>query len=108
MKRAVGATGVAMLFLSSMIGAASPATSPGPLRFFKNYFVTGDYVAAGVGLRGTGVNGFAQADIDMRNTDIPDGVDVLAAFLYWETVDLQQNTGHLAGSQFRGHDISKL
>ena len=74
-----------------------------PLRYFKNYFVTGDYAVAGVGLRGTGVNGFATGTINM--TAVPCGAtsaavipavgpcdgnhtvpgDAVAAFLYWET-----------------------
>ena len=55
------------------------------LRFFKNYFVTGDYTVAGVGLRGQGVNGFATANINM--TSVPAGADPIAAFLYWQTVE---------------------
>jgi hypothetical protein len=99
----------ALLMLRPAVGAPQAATTTaGSLRFFKNYFVTGDYVSAGIGLRGTGVNGLARADIDMTAAAIPDGVDVLAAFLYWETVDLQKNIGVPTGASFRGNDISHL
>src|SRR3954467_9243413 len=40
---------VGFLGLFSQTGSAQDA-----LNFFKNYFVTGDYVAAGVGFRATG------------------------------------------------------
>src|SRR5215831_17765344 len=40
------------------------------LNYFKNYYVTGDVAAAGVGgLRGTGVNGLATGTINM--TGVP-------------------------------------
>ena len=54
-----------------------------PLQFFKNYFVTGDYAVAGVGLRGTGVGGVATGQINFAG--VPAGADIVAAFLYWET-----------------------
>src|SRR5579863_8107448 len=44
-----------------------------PLTLFKNYFVTGDYVVGGVGLRGEGVGGFATGTIS-----IPDAVQTKA------------------------------
>lgn len=56
------------------------------LQFFKNYFVTGDYRVAGTGLRGTGdASGFGTGVINM--TDVPGGADIVAAFLYWETIE---------------------
>src|SRR6266853_1922903 len=70
------------------------------LQFFKNYFVTGDYVVGGVGLRGQGVNdpttaaiagtvgtnvtSFATGTIPMKG--VPQGADIVAAFLYWEII----------------------
>lgn len=64
------------------------------LSFFKNYFVTGDYAVAGVGLRGRGVGGFATANINMAG--VPANADIMAAFLYWETL------GNGANGTFRG------
>jgi hypothetical protein len=58
------------------------------LKYFKNYFVTGDYVVGGVGLWQTGVGGWATGTINMSGTSAtPDGADIVAAFLYWETVE---------------------
>jgi len=54
------------------------------LQYTKNYFVTGDYKVAGVGLRGKGgADGLAAGTITMA--DVPSGADIVAAFLYWET-----------------------
>src|SRR5207302_9034440 len=71
------------ILLLSMSGQAAAADA---LIFFKNYFITGDYVVGGVGLRGTGVNGFATGTINMTNAAVPPGAEILGAFLYWETV----------------------
>src|SRR5262249_48232259 len=71
------------------------------LRYFKNYFVTGDLATASIGLRGTGHGGFATGTINMTSVpctsrplpaaivpcstlgSIP--VDIVAAYLYWES-----------------------
>jgi hypothetical protein len=43
------------LFLTLFLSAVSTAfAAEPPLTFFKNYFVTGDYIVAGAGLSGTG------------------------------------------------------
>jgi MBG domain (YGX type)/Galactose oxidase, central domain len=56
------------------------------LNYTKNYYVTGDVVTGGVGsMRGTGVNGFATRTFDFSG--VPAGADIVAAFLYWETVE---------------------
>ncbi len=51
------------LALGIFLLGASTAHAEQSLGFFKNYFLTGDYVAAGVGLRGKGVNGIATGTI---------------------------------------------
>src|SRR5262245_54167711 len=71
--------GVALALLAHTAQAADA------LSYTKNYFVTGDYAVAGVGLRGTGVGGFATGTINMSG--VPAGADIVAAFLYWETVE---------------------
>jgi hypothetical protein len=63
------------------------------LSFFKNYFVTGDYAVAGVGLRGVGIG-------NITMSGVPAGADILAAYLYWETLGNGQN------GTFRGIAIS--
>lgn len=72
------------------------------LSYFKNYFVTGDYAVAGVALRGQGVNGFANGTISMNS--VPAGADVVAAFLYWQTVETTAAPSSFNGF-FRGKAI---
>jgi VCBS repeat-containing protein len=76
---------VALLSLSFVLLFARPGQAqPGPLTFFKNYFITGDYAVAGVGLRGQGVNGLATGPIEIDG--VPPDADIVAAFLYWQVV----------------------
>ncbi|HEV2388114.1 MAG TPA: hypothetical protein VGS20_12755 [Candidatus Acidoferrales bacterium] len=88
------------------------AQDPNPLQLFNNYFVTGDYVVGGVGLRGLGVNGLATGNITIPDPNqpnsamVPKGADIVAAFLYWETVESSMST--FAGQQgfFNGYAIT--
>src|SRR5258708_22945157 len=73
-------------FCFALFGLCAPLVrASDALSYTRNYFVTGDYKVAGVGLRGTGVNGFATGTITMSG--VPAGADIVAAFLYWETVE---------------------
>jgi hypothetical protein len=77
---------------------------PDALSLFKNYFVTGDYVVAGVGLRGRGdATGFAKGNITVSG--VPDGADIVAAFLYWEAVE-KKNGVSAAKGFFRGYEVT--
>ena len=75
-------------------GQAPPPT-PNPLAFENNYFVTGDFASAGVQLRGTGHGGMATGTITIPDSTtspgagqgVPDGADIIDAFLYWETLE---------------------
>src|SRR5690242_15357513 len=72
-----------------LIAATAFAQQPS-LNFFKNYFVTGDYIVGGVGLRGLGdASGVARGTIMID--DVPAGADVVGAFLYWQTVEKSQS-----------------
>ena len=88
-------SGLAFLFLMGFGQPGFAQTTP-PLNFENNYFVTGDYVVAGVGLRGLGVNGLATKQFTMPDansvpsTGVPAGADIVAALLYWETVESSQ------------------
>jgi len=75
---------VTSLALLTQAASSTRAQTPDALKFFKNFFVTGDYVVGGVGLRGLGVNGIATGSIQLGG--VPDKADVLAAFLYWQVV----------------------
>lgn len=85
-------------------GHADPVDS---MTFGQNYFLTGDVVVFGVGMKGTGVNGIATRSIAIPQNTIPANADPVAAFLYWETVtDQSALTAGAVGAKFRGNDIS--
>jgi VCBS repeat-containing protein len=91
------------LALVVLLGQASSqlvAQAPQPLKFFKNYLLTGDYAVQGIGLRGSGTGGFASGDIVIpacaegdteRLGCVPRGVDIAAAFLYWQVIGDQDD-----------------
>lgn len=75
---------VAVLALSVQLFAQSGEAAEG-IRFFKNYFVTGDYVVGHVDLLPQqAVAGRVSGVIPMSG--VPANADILAAFLYWETI----------------------
>jgi hypothetical protein len=98
------------LALAFLVLGASTAQAEQALGFFKNYFLTGDYVAAGVGLRGQGVNGFATGTITIDPSQIPAGAEIVAAYLYWETLGPSSGpvAATLAGAQFQKNDIGNI
>jgi len=109
MKRAllVAVAGAFCLHVFVVAQSAPVAAPANALKFFKNFFVTGDYVVGGVGLRGTGgADGLATGQITMPA--VPSGVDVLAAFLYWETVQTPNGASGSAGALFNGHPIGAI
>ena len=83
-----------------------------PLTLTNNYFVTGDYVVAGW-VKGSSNGSLATGTLTIpdplqpNSTAVPDGADIVAAFLYWETVE-STNTGAQTGKQgfFNGHPIT--
>jgi hypothetical protein len=113
------AVGTAVNLLVST-GPAHQPSSANPLSLNNNYFLTGDYVSAGVTLRGTGINGIATGSITIPSYNasptqgVPDGADIIDAFLYWETLEntpsASSNTGTFNGysvvGQQIGNDIS--
>ena len=89
-------TSILYVVLLALIAFTQIGFAQAPLNFSDNYFVTGDYVVAGVGLRGLGVNGYATKQFSMPDatsvpsTGVPLGADIVGAFLYWETVESSQ------------------
>jgi hypothetical protein len=90
---------VAFGLMSVLAFTQTARAQTNPLNFGNNYFVTGDYVVAGVGLSGLPQSGgFATGYIHMPDgntvpdTGVPAGAQVVAAFLYWQTVESSQNT----------------
>src|SRR5262245_19661928 len=102
-----------VLVNSQRVRTADPQDA---LRFFRNYFITGDYVVGGVGLRtidGTAddedgvADGFATRSIHFSGENaVPPNANILAAFLYWQTVVTTNQGSATDGAQFRGHDIT--
>lgn len=106
MKRAVLAAIAGALVLQLHQGAPMSAQAPDALKFFKNYFITGDYAVGGVGLKGQGVGGIATGSIAIAG--VPENADVVGAFLYWQVV-ANEADGPDAGSipvTFKGHPLS--
>jgi hypothetical protein len=99
MKRALlVATALALLFHYGYSRVSAQAAEP--LSYFKSFFVTGDYVIAGVGLHATGAG-------NLVVSGVPEGEDVVAAFLYWQVLTREEtlDAGGV-GARFRGNPLS--
>jgi hypothetical protein len=90
------------------------AAQTNPLGFFKNYLVTGDYVVGGAGIRGTGdASGYsAGTSITIPDTNyqpnaasVPSGANIVAAFLYWQTVEKSQSAFAGQTGFFNGYPV---
>lgn len=104
MKRALLVAVAGALLLSIVHQSEAPvrAQTADALGFFKNYFITGDYVVGGVGLRGSG-----GAERNIVITGVPDGADIVAAFLYWQVVADAPEQGSV-GVTFNGRPLSVI
>jgi hypothetical protein len=111
--QAMIAFGLVLGSVQTGFAQTAPGPASTPLGYFKNYIVTGDYVGGGVGLRGLGdANGFATGTIKIPDKNsvpaagVPPGADIVAAFLYWQTVEKSQSAS--AGRQgfFNGYPIA--
>ena len=81
----------------------SSAQAANPLPFAKSDTITGNYVVSGVDLQPQSKgNGFVTGAIPVSG--IPANADILAAFLYWETI--APTTALTRGAQFRGQPIT--
>jgi hypothetical protein len=98
----------ASLFLSPLL--ATPASAQGGLTAFKNHFVTGDYVAAGVALENTGVGGLATGTITIDPASIPSDAEIVAAYLYWFSVSSSGAPASTAvsGARFKDNAIGDI
>ncbi len=93
---------MSIVIIALMCAGTAQAQTP-PLKFFKNYFLTGDHLARGVSLwRKGGLDGKASVNISVSG--VPSGADVVAAFLYIQTAERVQWSG-INHVKFRGNDL---
>src|SRR5215469_5835751 len=100
---------------------SQPALGQNQLTLSNNYFVTGDYVVGGVGLRGAGqidpgtgtLLATGTINIPDPNTvpafGVPQGADIVAAYLYWEIVEsnlASATTPYLETAYFNGIPVT--
>jgi len=107
------AFGLLLMFGITEEGLAQTAT-PTPLSLSNNYMVAGDYVVGGW-FKTTSDGTFATGTISIPDPQayasnaplqkVPAGADIVAAYLYWSTVE---SAGTNAGQQgfFRGYPIA--
>ncbi|MBZ5615084.1 MAG: hypothetical protein LAO23_13825 [Acidobacteriia bacterium] len=114
--RATMALGLLLMLGFAQSGMAQTGTNQ--LTIFTNYFVTGDYVVSGWVEGPPDYSGFATGTITVPDpvqapflqtgvkSQVPAGADVVAAFLYWSTVEGGKST--FAGQQgfFNGYPFS--
>jgi len=99
---------LAFVVLALQQGQAQPQP-PQPLKFFKNYFVTGDYVVRGASLWRKGSQGWATTFIPPLNLpgsrdNVPATADILAAFLYVQTAERAEGSG-IEHARFDDNDL---
>src|SRR5437867_6638524 len=78
-----------------------------PLPYSNGFLVTGNHVVGGVDLTASinpSVGGFSTGTINIAS--VPANADILAAYLYWETIHLTSVTSPEAGVQFDGSDVT--
>ena len=99
---------VSLLVFTTVVGLAPAVQAQQGLRYFKNYFVTGDYLVAGVSLQHQGVNGLATGYINVDPSQIPANAEIVAAHLYWQTLSTGGTAAPsaLAGAKFKKNDIT--
>ncbi len=104
-----------LVFVGLFLAATQPGfaqSSNGPLNFGNNYFVTGDYVVGGAqGMTINIANGYAGGTITIPDANpgitgaksIPPGAEVVAALLYWQTVEKSTTVPGQSGSGENGY-----
>jgi len=102
MKRVLLAAVIGALLLQPGTARIAAQGGGSSLNFFKNYFITGDYVVGGASLWRKGINGRATVNIDVSG--VPASVDILSAFLYVQTAEIVQWSG-IDHAKFDGNDL---
>ena len=93
------------LFLLGAVLFPCAALAQDALPFTQSYSITGNYVVGGVDLvPQSQANGFVTGTINMSG--VPPNADILAAYLYWETIWTQPSQAD--GATFRGAAINAV
>jgi hypothetical protein len=90
-----------------------------PPSLVQNYFVTGDYVVGGWVKDASDMAGFATGHISIPDglqkpandlqgvpSSVPVGADIVAAYLYWATVESNQSTFAGQTAYFNGYSVT--
>src|SRR5687767_10148533 len=96
----------ALLTLAAVVAIAQPAGQAqggDALRFSKSYTITGNYTIGTVDLPASGINDSVTGTIPMSG--VPANADILAAFLYWETISTD-TAPFYDNAKFRGSPIT--
>jgi leucine proline-enriched proteoglycan (leprecan) len=101
---------IALVLFAQTGGRAAPGEALG-LSFFTSFSVTGGYKVAGVDLAPSGavvdpVTGQSFVTGTIQMIDVPPNADILAAYLYWETITNGDPAAGSVGAQFRGQNIT--
>jgi len=104
--------GIAILVFQQTGPVRADTATADQLKFFKSYPVTGDFVIGGVALRGQGVTDPANPTQKLATgtipiTGVPQDADIVAAFLYWQSMETPLTASQLIADHglFRGHKI---
>ena len=96
-------SGRGVLCLALMLLVSRAAHAQGALPFSGSYSITGNYVVGSVDLAPQHAsNGLVTGTVSMSG--VPANADILAAFLYWETIWTDE--AQLSGAKFRGQEIT--
>src|SRR6267154_2128765 len=96
-----------LLLVLGFAQTAAAQNAQNNLKFGDNYFVTGDYAVGGVSLIGKGSGGLSMGTISIGadpnpgvkgTNSVPQGAEVVAALLYWQTIETFGMVPDKAGS----------
>src|SRR3954454_4482761 len=97
LRGAVVPIGMGLLLVGGFSRPVAAQNGISPLTISQNYFVTGDYVVAGWSKGAPDGSGYAPGAISIPDTlqpvqggvpaTVPKGADIVAAYLYWATVE---------------------
>ena len=93
---------VTLVFLRTQVGGQVVD----PLQYAGGFLVTGDYAVGSVDLTNStnpSSGGFSTGTINISG--VPANADILAAYLFWETINLTGVTNPEAGVQFNGSNV---